>query len=448
MADHEIGSVAIAPETGNFCWRDATTNLPDVALADAALADKGWAVERGNFFDSPEQAVVEMDLTRADFNEQLVEPIGIVNKTGADYMGIPDGEMIPVIRGGIQLKAPLNNIGDTAGILGGGGTPAYLSHDLLPWVEALVSNYGLLLPAAATDTVVAGVDAAEYEPTNPADYVVGQGIVVVRNNAVETAFVSEVDLVTPAIKLSTELPGGVFAGGETIRHCATLYPQSGTAGTPFTLRFDMDGKRMYAFGCKVAGFSLVPESGAIVGVFSIVPTIVLRDDANAATETYTPPDGFMVQELQGCSVIVTGNTRTEAAPGKQAVQEFNVDSWEVEITSAGHREPDKKWLGGASDMSISGAQPRIRVSMPPDEDIEATIRKRETKTLALVAGPAGPGEGLVFWAGAVQRTSNNMGITNEEGRQVQAFELRCTTYNLDTGAGAPANKAWRLALPM
>lgn len=433
-SDHRLTSVAVAVES-SFAELDSDS-VPDAS----GLTFVGLPCVRASFFDTGAERINDLDLTRGGHYDILKEPVVVINNTGGALYGAGNGTPFRFFQGDIELTFRVNNIGD--------GT-AFSAHTDLPWVKLLSSSFTSVTGGAATDDVSgAPASASSHTPTTLANFKIGMGCMFIRDNVAEYNVVA--DVTGPTVDFAYNWPGGILSDGDTIRLSHTLAPIAGTSPSTVALRFDMDSRRMYAFGCRVANprFEL-GDDGALTCTVTVKPAGILRDDSNAALSTYSIPDGHVVNKF-GATQYVSANARGASAAGL-SVSLLGLRDWSVDIDTQISPEEGSAALSsmlGMTDQLIQGSFPTVTLQGQPNTTLEDMFRLREERGVVLGYGPAGEGEGMAIAIMAASRKTSDMAIAEENGQQALTTVLQAGEWTLDTGSSAAADTSFRIILPL
>lgn len=433
-SDATLSSFAVAVETNSFGELDSNSIPNASGITFGALQ-----VERAAFFESPEERVNEMDLTRSDYAETRLEPIVVMNNTGGALYGAADGTPFRAFKGAdISVTFRCQNIGSANN---------FATHDDMPWLRLLKSSMGILSPGAATDLIAAAADASTTTATTIGNFAIGMGARLIRDNVAVDNFVA--DISGNDITWAFEWPGGAPSG--TLRLCSTLYPINGTTPDTVAIRFDMDERRMYGFGCRVANPSFnMDEDGVLTCTCVIRPAVILRDDSNAAVATATIPEGHVIHK-RGATQYYSADQTTASAAGL-AVTELGLRSWDFELELEISPEEGAgalKGMLGMTEQLIQGSRPRLTITGQPDSTLENMLRLRESRGFVMGYGPASDdkAEGMAIAMMSATRNNANMGIGENNGQQMLTTVLRGNSWTLDGSSANAGNTEWRIALP-
>lgn len=384
-----------------------------------------------------------------------------INTSGGALFGASDGQTIRRhLADSLTLKFPLYNVD-------GSNYATHLDH---PEFQLLNSVMGLVVPGAATDTVVGNAaNAYTYKPTvaDMGNYELGQAVSVVRNGMAEYAFVTKIDA-TGGSELITVHPhweGGALTDGMTVRHCATFFPETGSVATTreVHLRFNTDDRRRYIFRAVVSEVTIAEEpdsqnsgGGVIYATLVIRPgsKTILDDNANAAQGVaFTPTGTAAATPLQSCRRIGSGLTSTYSTPGHGAATSWPVKSWSVNI-----KFPLDSDGSGCDPLLPESGVTRVREEVALNfvsagvDTYDRGMADGEEHTYIVGAGPADQGFVFGLMAGHLSATEQ-VGEANDTGVQGAGSEtitgtLRQGSWAFDSGTGDAKNKAWRLAFPI
>tara|TARA_Y100000593_G_scaffold15707_1_gene30896 strand:- start:1052 stop:2443 length:1392 start_codon:yes stop_codon:yes gene_type:complete len=453
-----IFSVSIGTAVSEGGDPELTTLLPQPNIPTY----KGYAVETGatdsfNF----EEATHSAEFSRSTPGEQTLVAIGLMNTSGVEKFGTPDGQMF---RAGYPDEISVSH--RFRGCKGESPTNE-------AWGKILGSSMGLHSPTAgeviladnSADTIsliILDVDADKMP--------VGSPFRMQRAGEL----VDEYSIVTGA----TDLGDGTFkldihpgmslipAVGQKVNPCYAFYPVvgDGVALNDFTAKFDMGGLgtdatvRTMACGSRCTGFTLSNSEGAAAIELSFRPLVALQDDANANVVESEESDGAVFQHRYGTRVDLCADHRLSSAPfGEARTYLPNLDHTIAVEFDVAPGTPETRSLMRGATQEVHNATCKVTLQTERDSDLQKMIVKDEIRTLILGFGPTGEfgQEGGAFILKNGARDTGSAGVTAGDGNRIeQETVLRavsdfsgCNTAGLDAEGIRLATAPFLFVLP-
>lgn len=442
MAETKLSSVEIAREDIAFACLDSN-GIPD----QSTVTFYAVPVTTAFHFSGKEQRGLARDFARDFAGFFPDEPEAPVNRSGSTRFGAADGERFAVYSGDIVLEHPLWTIGD--------GTP-FAGYDDLPLTMAWRSSLGLTLPPGLfhTDGVNAGSGVNLVDVDTPGSWVDGQGVSRTIANRVQYGIISKINgailTINPAFSTAP-------AANSRLRACYTWHPVVGAdsqALTSIAMRFIAEGRRMYAFGCRLKELRYRVEGNAVVCTQTFEPAVILRDDNTVSAASWTAPGGTICTWSQGEHIIGSGVSDGAVAGAEIARTALNLSSWEATISFA--LAPvaggSTSVVIGRSNTEVTDAQITIACKGEPNTTLRDMRRKQQTRMLVLGAGAApattdvasGYGFAVVVPAAGLRKGAD---MEDGGGHQLEAFEFGASRWTGDNSTTKPAGTAFRLLMP-
>lgn len=393
---------------------------PDGAVY-VGMATGTGAIDGFNF---SEASHTEEQGRRTVGDSQLL-PVGLVNNSGVEKFGTPDGQMF---RAGYPDSVTIQHR-----LLGvNGADPSNAGFG-----KILGSSMGMYTPAAASVTtqgisgdkselIIDSNDVASLPVGAP--FRIRESGQIVDEYAIVTASEDQFDG-THKLTVHPELTF-ISQNGQSIQLCYAFFPVIGAdncAKSDFFARFDMGGEgtdatvRTVLAGCRATGFSLTNSEGGTSIEMSFAPLVALQDDANADVVAANEAPGALWIHRYGCRVDLSGNIAGGAAPFKAAREYLpNLDhSVSVEFqTAPGTPETRGLMRGGSHEVHNSTCTVSIRSEK--NSILEQMIVKNELRSLILGYGPSGStGEGGCFFLKNAGRDSGEAGISAGDGNRIE-----------------------------
>lgn len=432
MTSYPIQCVEWSQEP-SFGMVAASSKAPDMSLGTwvSVLA------EQADFIGDLAEPGAPLELVRTDTHRYADDYVSVVNRTAGALWGASPGERVQNWRGRIRLRVPAY-------------TPGPNGPYLLYWLhQMLTTSMDVSAPTVETDLVAGIGTSTTFTATAPGDYEIGRGFAVTINNATEYAIVTDI---AGAVITYSPSTSRALQIGERIRHCQTLYRALGTSLATGALRFNYNGRRYAAFGCRVAELDLTFQEGAAYLDLLFDSAVTLRDDSGATLTSWSEPGGSLVQFGQGAHVLsntVIGST----VPAALARGPLSLHSWSAKWTfGLGSVGGGKDSILGRSQTEITDSQLEVTVEAEPSSTLDHMYRKREQRLLALGAGHIGDGAafdahgfGLVVPAAHM---TGGAGFGKKEGRHALTCVFRPGMWALDDATGAAARSPWRWLWPV
>lgn len=442
MAETKLSSVEIAREDIAFACLD-TSGIPDQSTVTFTAAP----VTTAFMFGGKEQRGLPRDFARNFAGFYPDEPEAPANRSGATRFGAADGERFAVYSGDIVLEHPLWTIGN--------GSP-FAGYDDLPLTKTWRSSLGITLPPALfyTDGVNAGSGVNLVDVDTPGSWEDGQGVCRTILNHVEYGVISKINgaviTVNPAFSTAP-------AANSRLRACYTWHPVVGAdslALTSVAMRFIVDGRRAYAFGCRLKQLRFRVEGNTVICTQTFEPAIILRDDGAVTAAAWTAPGGKACTWSQGEHIIGSGVSDGAAAGAEIARTALSLSSWEatVDFSLAPVAGGSTSVIIGRSNTEVTDAQITIACKGEPSTTLRDMRRKMQTRMLVLGAGEApaatdtasGYGFAVVVPAAALRKGAD---LEDANGHQLESFEFGASRWTGDNSTTKPAGTAFRLLMP-
>ena len=445
MGTTAIRSVQIGASVGGGADADSNHLPDDSGVTYVSTATTDAIVDS---FGSGDELSHEEAHGRREPGQDVLAPIGCVNKTGGAKFGAADGEFIRAMRGSVTVNHRWRGAN--------GGNPL-----LEAWGLALNSGLALHSPAHSTVAVTgagAGAGEAEIAAADRAKLTVGMPIRIRKNNVDHYAQVTDMSD-SGGTTTVTLHPAMAFDpdAGDVITLCYAFYPVVGTAalGNDVFAKFDMGGdgaaatvSRLAAL-CRCSGFSLANDNGAVSLSYTLATGAILTDDANASTVQASESAGEVMQHRYGCRTDISA-ALSGAAPYSAARTLAPNFDWSVtgEI-SVSLDSPDTRSIMGGTAQDVTNATLSVDITTTgPDATLADLLRKGQRVTAILGMGPVGDGSGgaVCIWnAGSDGPSSLGSG---EGGLINQSNTLRALSgYGGTVANTALARAPWCIALP-
>ena len=438
MTTAAISDVSVAWE-GSFGNLAAASKLPTVA----GITWYPLPVVRSNWVNAARQPEYALNLTRTSSHEFPGVPATTYNRTAGALWGASPGAPVQRWLGDITVEGPLWTIGDGTTIS---------SYNLHPVVMTWLSSLEVDAPGGGlSDTVAVVGTANSHTATVAADYAIGRGIAAVINNALEFSLVSDIAgaVVTYSPAFSQALPNTA----DMVRHCYTLFPRLGTPTLSAMMRFNMNGRCYYAFGCRVKEVALQFDGETLTHRTTVEPTVILRDDTGAAPSAWTKPDGTPCQFKQSYHVM-SAATSSGTVPASLARTPLSLHSWSATLrfglspVGGGHDS-----ILGRSGTEVTSYSAEASVVSEPSSTLDNMKVSREERTLLLGCGPAGGRGVLEGWGCGLAIMAAHLAESpaldeGPEQRHVLNATFRAGRYALEDASADAANTEFRFLLPM
>lgn len=438
MTTAAVSDLSVAWE-GSFGNLSATSKLPTVA----GITWYPAPVVRANWVGASRQPEYALNLTRSRSHEFPGVPSTVYNRTAGALWGASPGSPVQRWLGDITLEGPLWTIGD--------GT-AISSYNLHPIIMTWLSSLEVDAPGGGlSDTVALVGTANSHTATVAADYAIGRGLAAVINNALEFSLVSDIAgaVVTYSPAFSQALP----TTADLVRHCYTLYPRLGTPTVSAMMRFNMNGRQYYAFGCRVSEIALQFDGETLTHRTTVQPSVILRDDTGAALDPWVKPDGSPAQFKQSHHVV-SAAISSGSVPASLARTALSLHSWSgamrfgLSPVGGGHDS-----ILGRSGTEVTSYSAEASVTAEPSSTLDAMKVSREERSLVLGCGPAGgrgvlEGWGCAFAIMAAHLAESPALDEGPEQRHVLNATFRAGRYALEDASADAANTEFRFLLPM
>jgi len=427
MASREISSISARVTPAALLDSD---NLPVPGVAGDWT---GLAAVNASWMDSAEARINDPDLTRAGHFSRLPELEAIVNCTGAAAYGVNPGEKFMQLGGDISMRFRVPQIGD------GSVYATHLSH---PFFQLMNSSLVAHVPAGTDDTVAAGATTkTSFTAATPAQYSVGDLICFNVNNRLEFTGITQVNAAVITVSPALENAPSV---GDTLRHCVTFAPESGTGQDTIDLRFDWENRRYYAFQGRMSSISFSFEGDTVFADVTWTPSVILKDDANASVSTWVATGAPAINRRQSRWALSEKIGTT--TPGALASTEIPLVDWKFTANFALQpvASPD---VVGASEVAVGFSGAELELQHTELAGLEDMLRLGEERQAMIGAGPgcSGTGMGILLAGHPISKSKEGESDTKLE---VVTTVLRSGKWELDDGSTDTSDKSYRIGFPM
>jgi len=445
MGTTAIRSVQIGASVGGGADADSNHLPDDSGITYVSTATTDAAVDS---FGGGDESSHEEGHGRREPGQDILAPIGCVNKTGGVKFGSADGEFIRAMRGAVTVNHRFRGAD--------GGDPLAEA-----WGLALNSGLALHSPSDATVAVTgagAGAGEAEIAAADRAKLTVGMPIRIRKNNVDHYAQITDMSDAGGTTTLTLH-PAMAFNpdAGDVITLCYAFYPVVGTTalGNDVFAKFDMGGDaasatvRRLAAMCRCSGFSLANDNGAVSLSYTLAAGAILTDDANASTVQASESDGEVMQHRYGCRTDISAALSGSAPYSAARTLVPNFDWSATAEISVSLDSPDTRSIMGGTAQDVTNATLGVDITTTgPNPVLADLLRKSQRVTVILGMGPVGDSSGgaVCIW-NAGSGGSSSLG-SGDGGLINQSNALRALSGYAGTVAStALARAAWCIALP-
>jgi len=394
-------------------------------------------------------AMLEFD--RASFYDNQATEVNERDEGRMAAYALP-AEPVTMFASGTRIQRRTGEISVTMSWRTIGAASAYANYAASPMGRLLDSCLGGHTPLASTDTVASGVNTTNFNASAGGKYTEGELIAAPIAGRREYSAVTDVE--TADITHSPAFSAGL--SDEAVRLCETYTAPNvpSAVGASVGLRFDGDGLRFYAYGCRVSTIRWYHVNGKVLADLTIRCAIIQDDDSNASLADPTRMDGEVAHSIGSYMVYAptstTGIGTTTFVGGVAGLTRATMDvsDWEVTYAVTLAKQGSTETVIGYADLEVTDWSATGSMTMTADANFANLRRDQIQKSILLGWSPTLAGNGGCLYFPAANITSDSLPSEGEDSRQVRVITFSAGQWTLDDATAAPADTNFRVGCPL
>ncbi len=383
-----------------------------------------------------EPAQFQDDSARADFHEEPPDPGGVwVNGVQGEHFA-----------GDIAFTMPLRGLG--------GGSTSITTNDDLPLFHMLAAS--MSSPDGgdpASNDATGAVNVNSHTVTGTGVIKAGQILAIEQDGVAEYVSVTGVAVAADdTITYSPALPTGL--SGETVRALRMLYTRAGDApGESLCFRYDSDGIRYAAHGCRWSEAKITIEGTRSAVAFTFRSPYIVRDNASGSAgdpeRTTAPTYQFSHSRLvlsDESGSRANGDAAAPLAAGRKP-QAVKADSLAITMTATLARKADTSHSPVGADLEVTDFKVSVEATLSQTTtDFDADVKGQVRRMLTVGLPPVGTGLGFAVVVPGAFLTGPATGRAKDEGRTVQPLSWAAGRYTSDDSSDDAGNSKFRIGM--